>query len=175
MQQAKAYLTTRKEEETAHIGKLLGSLLSQPLVIALNGELGSGKTVFVRGAAAGLDVEEDLVSSPTFVLLKIYPGRLPVYHLDFYRLGAEDDLLELGFEEYLPGDGIAFIEWAGRLPQLLPQDYLQVNLERFEDDQGEGRLIWFIPFGSAAARVVESLMAGVTWHTDGTLYREQSR
>ena len=175
MQHSKAFLTTRKEEETAHIGKLLGSVLNQPLVIALDGELGSGKTVFVRGAAAGLDVEEQQVSSPTFVLLKIYPGRLPVYHFDFYRLCAEDDLLELGFEEYLPGDGIAFIEWAGRLPQLLPQNYLQVNLERFEDDQGEGRRIWFVPFGTAAARAVESLMARVTWRTDGTLYRQQTR
>ncbi len=171
MQQAKAFLTTRTEEETAHIGELLGSTINQPLVVALDGELGTGKTVFVRGAAAGLGVEEQQVSSPTFVLLKIYHGRLPVYHFDFYRLSEEDDFLELGFEEYLPGEGAAFIEWAHRLPFLLPTAYLQVNFERFDDSKGEGRRIWFTPSGAAASRAVDYLLGAVTWRTDGTLSR----
>ncbi len=175
MQQAKAFLTTRKEEETAHVGELLGYILNQPLVIALDGELGTGKTVFVRGAAAGLGVEDQQVSSPSFVLLKIYHGRLPVYHFDFYRLSAEEDPLELGFEEYLPGGGAAFIEWAGRLPRLLPPAYLQVNIERFDDYTGEGRRIWFIPFGPVASRTVESLLGAVTWHIDGNLCKQKPR
>jgi tRNA threonylcarbamoyladenosine biosynthesis protein TsaE len=119
MRQAEAFLTTRKEEETAYIGEMLGHILNKPIVIALKGDLGVGKTVFVRGAAFGLAVEEK-VTSPTFVLLKIYQGRLPVYHFDFYRLSAEEDLIELGFDEYLPGEGVAFIEWAERLPELIP-------------------------------------------------------
>ncbi len=172
MEQGEAYLTTRKEEETAHIGEVLGRVLKRPLVVALQGELGTGKTVFVRGAARGLEVKEQ-VSSPTFVLLKIYSGRLPVYHFDFYRLSADDDILELGFEEYLPGDGTAFIEWPERLPHLLPPHYLQVNLERFDDKMGEGRRIWFVPFGEEAAGAVEALFEAVIWCIDGTLLREK--
>ncbi len=175
MQQAKAFLTTRKEEETAYIGELLGLIINRPLAVALDGELGTGKTVFVRGAAKGLGVEKEQVASPTFVLLKIYHGRLPVYHFDFYRLSEDDDFLELGFEEYLPGEGAAFIEWAGRLPQLLPPELLQVIIERFEDEQGEGRRIWFVPLGLEASRVVEALLGAVTWRTNGSLHKQQPR
>ncbi len=175
MQQAKAFLTTREAEETVHIGELLGMFINRPLVVALDGDLGTGKTVFVRGAARGLGVEGEQVASPTFVLLKIYRGRLPVHHFDFYRLSEEDDFYELGFEEYLPGEGAAFIEWAGRLPHLLPPEYLQVVLERMEDEQGEGRRIWFVPFGLEASRVVESLFGAVTWRTNGSLHRQQPR
>lgn len=173
MQQAEAFLTTRKEEETAYIGEILGRILTKPLVVALQGELGAGKTVFVRGAARGLGVEE-AVTSPTFVLLKIYAGRLPVYHFDFYRLTDDEELLELGFEEYLPGDGIAFIEWAERFPRLLPPGHLKIVIERFYDDHGEGRRLWFNPSGAAAARVVETIMEAVTWQTDGNLNMQPS-
>lgn len=168
MQQGEAYLTTRKEEETVQIGAVLGKIISEPLVIALRGDLGVGKTVFVRGAAAGLGVQEQ-VSSPTFVLLKIYQGRLPVYHFDFYRLSPGEETDELGFEEYLPGDGAAFIEWSERLPELLPETYLQVNLERFYDQIGEGRRIWFTPHGTHAAEIVEKIIENVIWSTDGNL------
>ena len=172
MQQAEALLTTRKEEETAYIGEVLGRNLTAPLVVALEGELGAGKTVFVRGAARGLDVTEK-VSSPTFVLMKIYQGRLPVYHFDFYRLPADqNEADELGFEEYLPGTGVALIEWADRLPGLLPPDYLQVKIEIFHDQNGEGRLLWFIPHGSAASQIVGTIFESVTWSTDGSLNRQ---
>jgi len=168
VQQADAFLTTRKEEETAYIGEMVGRALAEPLVIGLQGELGAGKTVFVRGAARGLGVSER-VSSPTFVLLKIYQGRLPVYHFDFYRLSTDESLDELGFEEYLPGDGVAFIEWAERLPELLPPEHLQVTIERFYDNKGEGRRLWFHPHGPLAADVVETIIEAITWRTDGTL------
>jgi tRNA threonylcarbamoyladenosine biosynthesis protein TsaE len=168
MRQAEAFLTTRKEEETAYIGRMLGHILNKPLVIALKGDLGAGKTVFVRGAALGLEVTGK-VTSPTFILLKIYQGRLPVYHFDFYRLSAEEDLVELGFDEYLPGEGIAFVEWAERLPELLPPDYLEVNIERFYDEMGEGRRLWLIPFGLQASKLVETIIETVTWRTDGSL------
>ncbi len=168
MRQAEAFLTTRKEEETAYIGEMLGHILNKPLVIDLKGDLGAGKTVFVRGAALGLEVDEK-ITSPTFILLKIHQGRLPVYHFDFYRLSAEEDLNELGFDEYLPGDGVAFIEWAERLPELLPSDHLQVSLERFYDENGEGRRLWLIPFGLQASNLVETIIEAVTWRTDGSL------
>jgi len=169
MQQAELLLTTRKEEETAYVGELLGRIISEPLVVALQGELGAGKTVFVRGAARGLEAA-DQVTSPTFVLMKIYQGRLPLYHFDFYRLsGDADETLELGFEEYLPGDGTAFVEWAERLPDLIPPDHLQVKLELFHDQYGEGRRIWFIPHGSESRKIVEKISETITWRTDGSL------
>ncbi|MFU8794958.1 MAG: tRNA (adenosine(37)-N6)-threonylcarbamoyltransferase complex ATPase subunit type 1 TsaE [Dethiobacteria bacterium] len=168
MRQAEAFLTTRKEEETAYIGEMLGRILNKPIVVALQGDLGAGKTVFVRGTARGLDVNEQ-VSSPTFVLMKIYQGRFPVYHFDFYRLTKDDDPLELGFEEYLPGEGIAFIEWPERLPELLPPENLYLNIEKFYDDRGEGRRLWFTPAGAYASQVVESLIETITWRTDGSL------
>ena len=168
MQQAEAFLTTRKEEETAYIGEMLGRILNGPVVIALQGELGAGKTVFVRGAARGLGVAET-VSSPTFVLMKIYHGRLPVYHFDFYRLSPDEEPGELGFDEYLPGSGIAFIEWAERLPGLLPPDYLLVHLELFYDDKGEGRRLWFRPYGRHASQLVETIIEAIIWRTDGSL------
>ena len=168
MRQAEAFLTTRKEEETAYIGEMLGHILNKPIVIALRGDLGAGKTVFVRGAARGLEVDEK-VTSPTFVLLKIYQGRLPVYHFDFYRLSAEEDLIELGFDEYLPGEGVAFIEWAERLPELIPLDHLQISIERFYDEMGEGRRLWFIPYGLQASHIVEAIIETITWRTDGSL------
>lgn len=169
MQQADAFLTTRKEEETAYVGEILGRFISEPLVVALHGELGAGKTVFVRGAACGFEAA-DQVASPTFVLMKIYQGRLPLYHFDFYRLsGDEDETLELGFEEYLPGEGVAFVEWAERLPELIPPEHLLVKLELFHDQYGEGRRIWFIPYGNAARKVVDEITEAVAWRTDGGL------
>lgn len=168
MQQAEAFLTTRKEEETAYIGEMLGRILTEPIVIALQGELGVGKTVFVRGAARGLGVAEP-VSSPTFVLMKIYHGRLLVYHFDFYRLSPDEEADELGFDEYLPGSGIAFIEWAECLPGLLPPDYLLVHIELFSDAKGEGRRLWFHPYGRHASRLIETIIEAIIWRTDGSL------
>ncbi len=173
MQQAEAFLTTRTEEETAYIGELLGQIISEPLVVALQGDLGVGKTVFVRGASRGLSVIES-VSSPTFVLMKIYHGRLRLYHFDFYRLSGEDEVADLGFDEYLPGEGIAFVEWADRLPNLIPPAFLQVDIERFYDDFGEGRRLRFTPAGRYASQVVDTLIEMVTWRTDGTLNIKQA-
>ncbi len=171
MQQAEAFLTTGNEEETAHIGELLGYFLSYPLVIALQGDLGTGKTVFVRGIGRGLGVEEQ-ISSPTFVLLKIYDGRLPLYHFDFYRLSDEEETIELGFEDYLPGEGIACIEWAERLPHLLPPEHLQVRIERTGEEVDDKRCIWFDPGGTAAEKLVETFFEAVTWRTNGNLHME---
>ncbi len=171
MQQAEAFLTTGNEEETAHIGELLGHFLSLPLVIALQGDLGTGKTVFVRGIGRGLGVEEQ-VSSPTFVLLKIYNGRLPLYHFDFYRLSEDEETIELGFEDYLPGEGIACIEWAERLPHLLPPEHLQVRIERIGEQADDRRRIWFAPRGDIAEKLVGNFFDAVTWQTNGSLHME---
>ena len=154
MRQGEAFVTTRTEEETEYIGMVVGKALRVPQVISLQGELGTGKTVFVRGAAKGLGVR-DHVSSPSFVLLNIYRGILPVYHFDFYRLEEAAELEELGFEEYLPGEGVALVEWGERFPFVMPREWLLVVLERFYDHGGEGRRLWFTPYGDTAA-VVET-------------------
>ena len=161
-----AVLTTRQEAETVHIGYMLGRAIELPLVIALEGELGTGKTALARGIAHGLGVAET-VTSPTFVLLNIYSGRLPVYHLDFYRL-EEMESCRLGFEEYLPGGGVALIEWADRFPALLPSRHLRVTLERFFDGEGEGRRLGFIPKDRPVALLVEGVLNRISWKVDGS-------
>lgn len=168
MQQGEAFLTTRSEEETNYVGMVLGKWIKEPLVIALHGELGTGKTVLVRGAAVGLGVAET-VTSPSFVLLKIYSGRLPVYHFDFYRLDAAAALDDLGFDEYLPGEGVAFVEWAENLPGVLPEERLEITIERFFDPGGEGRRIWLVPHGDESTWLVSKLIEGITWRVDGSL------
>ncbi len=168
MQQGEAFLTTRSEKESAYIGRVLGELIRKPIVITLKGELGSGKTVFVRGAAAGLGVTE-MVTSPSFVLLKIYQGRLPVYHFDFYRLTEEASLEDLAFEEYLPGEGVAFIEWAGNIPRVIPQQHLEITLERCRDQGSESRRLRFIPRCPESSRLVAGLIENITWKVDGSL------
>lgn len=154
MEQGKALITTRNEEETLLAGAALGREIEAPLVITLQGELGTGKTVFVRGAAAGLGVT-GAITSPSFVLMKIYRGRLPLYHFDFYRLDESASLDDLGFEEYLPGKGAAFVEWAGNLAEILPPQRLEIVMERFYDHRGEGRRICFTPRGEESARLLK--------------------
>ena len=170
MQQGEAFLTTRSEAETTYIGMFLGQWIREPMVIAISGDLGTGKTVLVRGAAVGLGVTE-AVTSPSFVLLKIYEGRLPVYHFDFYRLDEAASLDDLGFDEYLPGEGAAFVEWAGNLPGVLPPERLEIIIERFFDRRGEGRRLWFNPLGEESSRIVAGLIEGISWRVDGSLDR----
>ncbi len=143
-------------------------MISGPLLVAIYGELGVGKTVFVRGAIQALGVEERIVS-PSYVLLKTYQGHLGVYHFDFYRLDDNDNLDELGFADYLPGDGVAFVEWADRFPDLYSGDYLSVYMERFYDANGEGRQIRFKPGGICSSTLVDSLAGSITWHLDGRI------
>jgi len=138
------------------------------MVIALYGELGVGKTVFIRGAVQAMEVSA-IVSSPSYLLMKSYSGRLPVYHFDFYRLSGAEDPEELGFGEYLPGEGVAFVEWADRFPHIYGGDYLAVYMERFYDHFGEGRRIKFDPTGASSTGLLDALAGSITWHLDGRL------
>jgi tRNA threonylcarbamoyladenosine biosynthesis protein TsaE len=107
---------TRSEAGTAEVARALGATLGPGAVVLLYGELGAGKTAFVRGLAAGLGADPDEVSSPTFTLVQEYAGRLPLYHVDLYRLDrAEVD--DLGLDELESGAGVVAIEWADRLPR----------------------------------------------------------
>lgn len=121
---------TYSPEETLEIGRLLGENAGPGEVYALIGDLGAGKTVFTKGFAQGLGIEEP-VNSPTFTILQIYEeGRIPLYHFDVYRIEEPEEMEEVGFDEYIDGDGVCLIEWAGRIGDLLPPDVTVVRIEK---------------------------------------------
>jgi tRNA threonylcarbamoyladenosine biosynthesis protein TsaE len=117
---AMATIISRSVEDTMNFGRAQAGGLRRGDVLALRGDLGAGKTHFVKGLAAGLGAPS-AVTSPTFTLIHEYlGGRLPLYHFDFYRLEDEDEALKIGLDEYLEGDGVCVIEWAEKFPGLLP-------------------------------------------------------
>lgn len=120
------------------LGSRLGGLLRPGDVVCLNGELGAGKTTLAQGIALGLGVAEP-VTSPTFTIIHEYQGRLPLYHMDAYRLANPLELADLGLDEYLYGNGVTVIEWAGKVIDLLPFVYLAVDIEYL--DAGAGRRV----------------------------------
>lgn len=126
-------LVSASAEDTERAGERLAARLRPGSVVALTGELGVGKTCFVRGLARGLGVSQ-LVSSPTFVLVSEYQGRWPVFHVDAYRTESLTELLDLGLDEYLSGDGVTVIEWADKLRALLPTDTIWVHLTGLGDE-----------------------------------------
>jgi len=122
-------------EETAAFGRSLAVSLRKGDVLALCGDLGAGKTHFVKGVADGLGAG-DVVTSPTFTLIHEYVGgRLPLFHFDFYRLEDEDEALKIGLEEYLEGDGVCAIEWAEKFPALLPAETRWFRFSHSGDDR----------------------------------------
>lgn len=120
---------TRSPDETLALGRRFAERLARGDCVALSGPLGAGKTLLVRGVAAGLGLaDERLVSSPTFVIVREYPARLPVYHVDLYRLtDAAGELAELGLDEML-ADGVVLVEWADRAPEALPARRWEVGI-----------------------------------------------
>ncbi len=121
-------IISNSEEETIYLGKTLGRALKAQDVLGLIGELGSGKTTLVKGIAHGLGVKEkEEVCSPSFVLIKEYKGRIPLFHFDLYRLDHIKDISLLGIEEYMFDQGVCVIEWAEKMRLLIP-DYLQIHM-----------------------------------------------
>ncbi|MDI9570619.1 MAG: tRNA (adenosine(37)-N6)-threonylcarbamoyltransferase complex ATPase subunit type 1 TsaE [Pseudomonadota bacterium] len=122
-------IASKSSEETLRIGRIIGETASPGEVIALVGELGTGKTCLTQGIARGLAVPEAYpITSPTFTLINEYPGRLPLYHFDIYRLEGASDLEDMGYEDYFYGEGVTVIEWAERVLPLLPAGTLFVDL-----------------------------------------------
>ena len=118
------------EKETYELGCRLGQEARAGQVNTLVGDLGVGKTVFTKGLAAGLGIEEP-VSSPTFTIVQVYEeGRLPFYHFDVYRIGDVEEMDEFGFEDYVYGEGVSLIEWANLIEEILPQHYTEVKIEK---------------------------------------------
>ena len=120
---------TKSSAETIRIGKSIGSHLLPGDVVALVGELGAGKTQFIKGMATGIGVgKPTYISSPSFTLINEYPGRIPFYHIDLFRLEREKEAEELGLEDYFQGKGIAAIEWADKIPSFLPKEILLIHI-----------------------------------------------
>ena len=121
-------IETNSAEETFALGKKLGEEAGAGAVYTLNGDLGVGKTVFAQGFAEGLGIT-GAVNSPTFTILQVYEeGRLPLYHFDVYRIEDPEEMYEVGFDDYLYGQGVCLIEWAEMVAEMLPEDYTAVTI-----------------------------------------------
>lgn len=123
-------IETRSPEETFETGRKLGEKAVPGQVFTLMGDLGVGKTVFTQGLARGLEITEP-VSSPTFTIVQVYEeGRLPFYHFDVYRIGDVEEMDEVGFDDYIMGDGVSLIEWADLIEEILPEKRTEVRIEK---------------------------------------------
>ena len=132
------------ENATENFGRLLGALAADGDVYCLSGDLGAGKTLMSKGVCQAVGVEEEDVVSPTFALMNIYNGKIMVVrHIDLYRLDSPEELADIGFYEYVGGEGVSLIEWGDLFQSELPPEYLQVNLTIVP----EGRIVELIPIG----------------------------
>lgn len=138
-------------EGTIDFAERIAWLLQAGDVITLEGDLGAGKTTFTKGIAKGLGITKT-VNSPTFTIIKEYQGKLPLYHMDVYRLKDSDE--DLGFDEYFEGEGVTVVEWAHLIEEQLPVDYLQINLYY---DNTSGRKIVLSPKGSRYMQLCKEL------------------
>jgi tRNA threonylcarbamoyladenosine biosynthesis protein TsaE len=149
---------TLQAAETLAWGAMLGRLVQSGDFVALHGDLGAGKTHFAQGVAQGLAVPDEYrVTSPTYTVLNIYPGRLPLYHFDLYRLSGAAEIVELGFEEYFYGTGICLVEWAERLGNECPADHLEIAFSYAGEDH---RLIRFTAVGERSETLLQHLVLG---------------
>lgn len=127
---------SKSVEETMEIGAKFAKNLKKGDCIALIGDLGAGKTVFTKGVAKGLGVKNArYVNSPTFVIIKEYEGRLPLYHFDLYRLDNHSGFDDMNYEEYFYGDGVTVIEWADKIRSILPKKYAEVKLSVIDENK----------------------------------------
>ena len=123
-------IETRSPEETFALGEKLGREAKPGQIYTLNGDLGTGKTVFTQGFASGLGITEP-VNSPTFTILQVYEeGRMPFYHFDVYRIGDVEEMDEIGYEDCFYGEGVCLIEWAELIEEILPEKVIVVTIEK---------------------------------------------
>lgn len=150
-------IQTFSAEETMFLGRQIGHLLTPGMILGLCGDLGTGKTCLVKGIADGLGIAPETITSPTFTLVaEHYRGRVPLYHIDLYRLeGVEDE--ELGYEEYLFGYGVAAIEWFPFLPNDVRDSLEEYLLIAVEYGEGDRRRLTLTPYGERYERVVAQI------------------
>ena len=132
------FILSECEADTVLEGEKLGRCLEPGSVVALYGDLGAGKTAFVRGLAAGLGIES-AITSPTFTIVNEHPGQIPLFHFDMYRISSESELFDIGWDEYLERGGVCVVEWSERIPNAIPPDAIIV---RIENSGGDNRRIF---------------------------------
>ncbi|WP_302154755.1 tRNA (adenosine(37)-N6)-threonylcarbamoyltransferase complex ATPase subunit type 1 TsaE [uncultured Dialister sp.] len=151
--------TTNSEKETMDFGRFLGERAQDGLFIALTGDLGAGKTHFVQGLAKGIGIE-GVVGSPTFTIMNIYEdGRLPLKHFDFYRLHSEDDLWNIGWEEYGEG-GVVVVEWADMFPSLIPEESIHIHIVLSGEEERTITVSWSAEAPVEITKEIENYAAG---------------
>lgn len=144
-------IKTTSVEETQNIAYEIGKWVHEGMVLTLEGDLGAGKTTFTKGLAKGLEIKRN-VNSPTFTIIKEYHGRLPLYHMDVYRL--ENGADEIGLDDYLFGEGVCVIEWASMISDLLPSNRLDIKIYRESENE---RRIELYPIGLEYETISEVL------------------
>ena len=146
-------ITTYSEKETIEVAQNLESEKFPNMVICLEGDLGSGKTIFTKGFAQALGIEET-VTSPTFNIIKEYTsGEMPLYHMDVYRL--DGDVSDIGIEDYYKKNGVTIIEWADTIKDFLPEERLDIKIKVLDEDT---RLLTFIPHGRVYEEICEAIL-----------------
>ena len=147
-------MRSQNENELINLGKALGQLLEKQDVLILIGDLGAGKTTFTKGVAQGLDIDQ-MIKSPTYTIVREYEGRLPLYHLDVYRIGDDPDSIDL--DDFLFGEGVTVIEWGELLETSLPAGYLKVELLK----RGDGREVRLSAVGDRAENLKQLFLQSV--------------
>ena len=145
--------STKSPAETQRLAAVVAQELKPGMVLCLAGDLGAGKTLFVKAAAKALGVDE-AVTSPTFTLVNVYQGRLPVYHFDLYRLEMVEQLTDIGFDEYLHGEGVCLIEWPDAFLAAMPEQYLWIEIHAVGEEQRQWR---FLPHGTQYEEISEEV------------------
>jgi tRNA threonylcarbamoyladenosine biosynthesis protein TsaE len=155
MQEDKLTLVSNSTQRTIQIGSVLGKELKPGDIISLIGDLGSGKTCFARGVAIGLEADERYISSPSFIIVNVYPAKHPVYHIDLYRLSGNEEIEEIGIVEMMEeGKGVYVVEWADRMIELLPSERMDVHLTWLDASRRE---ITLVARGERYIRILERL------------------
>jgi len=149
----KNFIISTSEQETLNLAEKIAKLIEPGNVISISGELGTGKTCFVKGLAKGLGISQ-IITSPSFIILKIYHNKIPLYHFDVYRLDKLFQLEDIGFNQFQYGDGVTVIEWGNKMKELLSFDHLQVNFYYYENKK---RKIKFIPHGESWVKKIKNL------------------
>ncbi|MEE8400491.1 MAG: tRNA (adenosine(37)-N6)-threonylcarbamoyltransferase complex ATPase subunit type 1 TsaE [Desulfobacterales bacterium] len=147
--------TTHSPAETQHLGEIIGKAAGGGTILALTGELGSGKTAFVQGLARGLDVPKDYyITSPTYTLINEYPGRHALFHVDLYRIAHIDDFEDIGLYDILSSNGVVAIEWPDKLPADAIPHPIRIHLEIIGEDS---RKISFAAYGRKTVTMIQGL------------------
>lgn len=140
--------------ETFALGQRFAAYLPPGTVVTLSGELGAGKTAFAKGVAKGLGVQEH-ITSPTFTIINEYPNQIPFYHMDAYRLDDENEIWELGLEEYFDAPGVVLVEWPERIAAVLPAELIRIDFTKAWQENGEEyRILFFTAQGAAGEKLI---------------------